>query len=63
MYRIAASLFLLATAARAEFREIRLRNASADSADPLVAEGALNGGGPVLRILTSNGIIFLRRQK
>lgn len=46
-----------------DFREIRVRNASLDSADPVIAEGALNGGGPVLRILTSNGIIFLRRQK
>lgn len=46
-----------------DFREIRVRNASSDSADPVIAEGALNGGGPILRILTSNGIIFLRRQR
>jgi DUF4097 and DUF4098 domain-containing protein YvlB len=46
-----------------EFREVRVRNAAWDSVDPLVAEGTLNGGGPVLRIVTSNGVIFLRRQK
>ena len=46
-----------------EFREIRVRNAGWDSTEPMVAEGALNGGGPVLRIVTSNGIIFLRRER
>ena len=30
---------------------------------PLIAEGALNGGGPVLRIFASGGTIYLRRQK
>jgi DUF4097 and DUF4098 domain-containing protein YvlB len=46
-----------------EFREIRIRNADWESNDPVVAEGAISGGGPVLRIVTSSGIIFLRRQK
>ena len=46
-----------------EFREIRVRNADSDSSDPVLAEGALNGGGPVLRIVTSSGMIFMRRQK
>lgn len=45
-----------------EFREIRIRNAGSESNDPVLADGALNGGGPVLRIVTSSGIIFLRRQ-
>ncbi|MGI8742022.1 MAG: hypothetical protein ACR2NN_05540 [Bryobacteraceae bacterium] len=46
-----------------DFREIRIRNANLESGDPVVAEGVLNGGGPVLRIVTSSGIIFLRRQE
>ena len=46
-----------------EFREIRIRNADWESNDPVLAEGVLNGGGPVLRIVTSSGMIFLRRQK
>ncbi|MDQ2948584.1 MAG: hypothetical protein M3Y27_22040 [Acidobacteriota bacterium] len=45
-----------------EFREIRIRNADWESNEPVVAEGALSGGGPVLRIVTSSGIIYLRRQ-
>jgi len=45
-----------------DFQEIRIRNANWDSNDPVLAEGALNGGGPVLRIITSAGVIFLRRQ-
>jgi hypothetical protein len=44
-----------------DFPEIRIRNAGA--AIPLVAEGMLNGGGPVLRIFASGGTIYLRRQK
>jgi hypothetical protein len=30
---------------------------------PVVAEGALNGGGPVLHINVIGGTIYLRRQK
>ena len=30
---------------------------------PVVAEGALNGGGPLLRLSVANGTIYLRRQK
>lgn len=45
-----------------DFREIQIRNANFESSDPVLAEGVLNGGGPVLRIVTSSGIIFLRRQ-
>jgi hypothetical protein len=44
-----------------DFPEIRIRNAGA--AIPLLAEGMLNGGGPVLRIFASGGTIYLRRQK
>jgi DUF4097 and DUF4098 domain-containing protein YvlB len=44
-----------------DFPEIRIRNAGATI--PLIAEGALNGGGPVLRIFASGGTIYLRRQK
>jgi hypothetical protein len=43
-----------------EFPEIRVSPASLNIA---VAEGAINGGGPLLRISTSNGTIYLRRQK
>ncbi len=43
-----------------EFPEIRVSPASLNMA---VAEGAINGGGPLLRISTSNGSIYLRRQK
>jgi hypothetical protein len=44
-----------------DFPEIRIRNAGASL--PLVAEGMLHGGGPVLRIFASGGTIYLRRQK
>jgi hypothetical protein len=44
-----------------DFPEIRIRNAGATI--PLMAEGRLNGGGPVLRIFASGGTIYLRRQK
>ena len=43
-----------------DFPEIRAQAAALSMA---VAEGAINGGGPVLRLSTANGTIFLRRQK
>ncbi len=43
-----------------EFPEIHIRPAAIHMA---VAEGAINGGGPVLTVSTSNGAIYLRRQK
>ncbi len=46
-----------------EFREIQIRNADSVSNEPVLADGALQGGGPVLRIVTSSGIIYLRRQR
>ena len=45
-----------------DFPEIRTRAASLPGASPAVAEGALNGGGPVLRINVIGGTIYLRRQ-
>ena len=44
-----------------DFPEIRLQMAS--SSIPAVAEGSLNGGGPVLHIQVAGGTIYLRRQK
>lgn len=46
-----------------DFPEIRVRMPGVSGALPLLAEGALNGGGPVLRIYASGGTIYLRRQK
>lgn len=43
-----------------EFPEITVRPAAIHMS---VAEGAINGGGPVLTVSTSNGAIYLRRQK
>ena len=49
-----------ATRIVSDFPEIRLQPAVMGIA---VAEGALNGGGPILNVSTSNGAIYLRRQK
>ena len=46
-----------------DFPEIRVRTASQPGGTPVVAEGALNGGGPVLHINVIGGTIYLRRQK
>jgi Toastrack DUF4097 len=46
-----------------DFPEIRVRSGRQPGVSPVVAEGALNGGGPVLRINVSGGTIYLRRQK
>lgn len=45
-----------------DFPEIRVRSAGMGSA-PVIAEGALNGGGPVLRIIVTGGTIYLRRER
>jgi hypothetical protein len=45
-----------------DFPEIRVQ-APRPTATPLVAQGALNGGGPVLRLLVRSGAIYLRRGK
>lgn len=44
-----------------DFPEIRLRPVAGGVA--AIAEGALNGGGPILRIHVTGGTIYLRRQK
>jgi hypothetical protein len=46
-----------------DFPEIRVKLGSQPGASPVVAEGALNGGGPVLHINVNGGTIYLRRQK
>lgn len=46
-----------------DFKEIRVKPASQQGASPVLAEGALNGGGPILRINVTGGTIYLRRQK
>ncbi len=46
-----------------DFPEIRVRPAGLAASSPLLAEGELNGGGPLLRILASGGTIYLRRQR
>ncbi len=46
-----------------DFKEIRVNPASQSGASPVLAEGALNGGGPVLRINVIGGTIYLRRQR
>jgi len=46
-----------------DFPEIHVRTASQPGGTPVVAEGALNGGGPVLHINVVGGTIYLRRQK
>lgn len=46
-----------------DFPEIRVQLADSGRSRPATAEGALNGGGPLLRITASGGIIYLQRQK
>jgi hypothetical protein len=46
-----------------DFPEIRVKVLSQAGTSPVVAEGALNGGGPVLRLNVVGGTIYLRRQK
>jgi len=46
-----------------DFPEIRAKQISQAGMSPVVAEGALNGGGPVLHINVIGGTIYLRRQK
>ncbi len=46
-----------------DFPEIRVRPMAVGGASPLVAEGALHGGGPVLNINVMGGSIYLRKQK
>jgi DUF4097 and DUF4098 domain-containing protein YvlB len=46
-----------------DFSEIQVRRVEHGATRPSIAEGALNGGGPVLRIAAAGGIIYLRRHK
>jgi len=46
-----------------EFPEIRVTESPLERSRPAVAQGSLNGGGPLLRLATSSGAIYLRRQK
>lgn len=47
-----------------DFPEIRPRPAAdALCVKPVVAEGSLNGGGPVLRVSAAGGAVYLRRQR
>lgn len=46
-----------------DFDQIRQRSSVQYGVGPAVAEGALNGGGPVLRVNAMGGTIYLRREK
>ncbi|HYL39438.1 MAG TPA: hypothetical protein VEV17_26210 [Bryobacteraceae bacterium] len=46
-----------------DFPEIRVRPAAQAGSSPLLAEGMLHGGGPLLRLNVIGGTIYLRRQK
>ncbi len=46
-----------------DFPQLRPRSGGSPEAGPLVAEGELNGGGPVLRVNVMAGTIYLRRAK
>ena len=45
-----------------DFPEIRVRPPAGAGMEPVVAEGVLNGGGPMLRINVIGGTIYLRKQ-
>ena len=46
-----------------DFPEIRVKSLNLAGLNPVLAEGALNGGGPVLHVNVIGGRIYLRRQK
>jgi hypothetical protein len=46
-----------------DFSEVRGQQAFGFSRTPSIVTGAINGGGPVLRINTGSGLIYLRRVK
>jgi DUF4097 and DUF4098 domain-containing protein YvlB len=46
-----------------EFPEIRVQAAASGRFAPVVAQGSLNGGGPLIRISANGGTIYLRRNK
>ena len=46
-----------------DFSEIRVPPAETPCVRPLIAEGALNGGGPLVRVSATSGTVYLRRQR
>ena len=46
-----------------DFPQLRPRSGRLPDVGPLVAEGDLNGGGPLLRVNVMGGTIYLRRSK
>jgi hypothetical protein len=44
-----------------DFPEIQVKLAAREG--PITAQGSLNGGGPLLRIVANSGAVYLRRQK
>ncbi len=46
-----------------DFPQVRTQSGSAPGEGPLMAEGALNKGGPLLRVNVMSGTIYLRRAK
>ena len=46
-----------------DFPQVRPRTGAFPGMGPLVAEGALNGGGPMLKVNVVGGTIYLRRMK
>jgi hypothetical protein len=47
---------------QSDFAEIRVKTLGF-SRPPVVAEGQINGGGPILRINVVSGIIYLKKLK
>jgi hypothetical protein len=46
-----------------DFAQVRPQTGGQSGVGPAVAQGALNGGGPVLRVNATGGTIYLRREK
>jgi hypothetical protein len=47
-----------------DFAEVRMQNPSGSSPRrPVLAEGAINGGGPLLMLSAGNGSVYLKRAK
>ncbi len=46
-----------------DFPEIRMAGRSGLGGNLEMAEGSLNGGGPVLQVVASGGSVYLRRQR
>ncbi|MDX2151338.1 MAG: hypothetical protein SFV54_11435 [Bryobacteraceae bacterium] len=46
-----------------DFSEIKTRKVDSPCLKPTVAEGVINGGGPLLRVSATGGTVYLRRKK